>query len=94
MGQVKKWMTEEEFEARRGWGKVNPNEIWTTQDGVMLWIKDIEFDHLENIVNYFSRDGMVVDPGRQGAFENVMLTYLRKKAEMDEMIERTQHDIL
>jgi hypothetical protein len=37
---------------------------------------------------------MVVDPLKQGAFENVMLTYLRKKAEMDEMIERTQHDIL
>lgn len=94
MGQVKKWMTDEEFEDRRGWEEVNTNEIWSTKHQKIVWIKDMEFDHLENIVNYFSREGMVVDPMRQGAFDNVMLTYLRKKAEMDEMTERTQHDIL
>ena len=94
MGQVKKWMTDEEFEDRRGWEKVNTNEIWSTQHGQLLLISEMKFEHLENIVNYFSRDGMVVDPRKQGAFENVMLTYLRKKAEINEMIERTQHDIL
>jgi hypothetical protein len=57
-------------------------------------IEHMDLQHLENVVNYFSQEGYKVDPTRQDAFENVMLTYLRKKAEMDEMIERTQHDIL
>jgi hypothetical protein len=97
MGQVKKWMSLDAFEdgARAsGWQRVNENEYWATKDGRLLLISEMDYEHLEMIVNYFSRDGMVVDPRRQGAFENVMLTYLRKKAEIEEMIERTQHDIL
>ena len=96
MGQVKKWIDADAFEDHRGrgWEQVNNNVVWSTKDGQLLLISEMKFEHLENIVNYFSRDGMVVDPMRQGAFENVMLTYLRKKAEINEMIERTQHDIL
>jgi len=91
MGQVKKWMTVKDFEDGDG---ADPSKWWAAQDGRLMSIEKMDLQHLENVVNYFSRDGMVVDPTRQGAFENVMLTYLRKKAEMNEMIERTQHDIL
>jgi len=91
MGQVKKWMTEEEFEDNDG---ADSSKWWATKDGRLVHIESMELEHLENIVNYFSREGMRVDPMWQNAFENVMLTYLRKKAEMNEMVERTQHDIL
>jgi hypothetical protein len=91
MGQVKKWMTVEDFEDGDG---ADPSKWWAAQDGRLMSIENMDLQHLENVVNFFSQEGMVVDPTRQGAFENVMLTYLRKKAEMNEMIERTQHDIL
>lgn len=91
MGQVKKWLTDEEFEDNDG---ADPSKWWATQDGRLMSIEHMDLQHLENVVNYFSQEGYVVDPTRRNAFENVMLTYLRKKAEMDEMIERTQHDIL
>jgi hypothetical protein len=91
MGQVKKWMSEEEFEDNDG---ADPSKWWRTSNDRLIHIESMDLEHLENVVNYFSQDGYKVDPMRQSAFENVMLTYLRKKAEMDEMIERTQHDIL
>jgi uncharacterized membrane-anchored protein len=63
----------------------NPNDWWLTQDGRLCLIKDMDFSHLENIVNFFSQEGRVVDPMMQGAFEKVMLTYLRKQAEINDV---------
>ena len=63
----------------------NPNDWWLTKDGRLLLIKDMDFSHLESIVNYFSQEGRVVDPMMQGAFEKVMLTYLRKQAEINDV---------
>ena len=77
MGQVKKWMTDEEFEDNDG---ADPSKWWSSNDR-LIHIESMDLEHLENVVNYFSRDGVKVDPMRQSAFENVMLTYLRKKAE-------------
>jgi hypothetical protein len=91
MGQVKKWLTDEEFEDNYG---ADPSKWWRTSNDRLIHIESMDLEHLENVVNFFSQDGYKVDPTRQNAFENVMLTYLRKKTEMDEMIERTQHDIL
>ena len=63
----------------------NPNDWWLTKDGRLLLIEDIDFSHLESIVNYFSQEFRVVDPMMQGAFEKVMLTYLRKQAEINDV---------
>ena len=91
MGRLKALLDADEFEDHDG---ADPSKWWSTADGRLMHIESMELEHLGNIVNYFSQDGYTVDPMRRDAFENVMLTYLRKKAEMDEMIERTQHDIL
>lgn len=87
---IRGWIDDEELE---GGSPPNPANYWRTR---MMWVRieDMNFEHLEDTVNLFSKEGMKVDPLRQDAFENVMLTYLRKKLAMDEMIERTQHDIL
>ena len=63
----------------------NPNDWWLTKDGRLLLIEDIDFSHLESIVNYFSQEFRVFDPMMQGAFEKVMLTYLRKQAEINDV---------
>ena len=62
----------------------HPNEYWRTKDGPVR-IEDMDFQHLENVVNYFSQEGTTVDPTRQGAFENVMLRYLRLQAEINDV---------
>ena len=87
---IRGWIDEEELE---GGSPPNPAHFWRTR---MMWVRieDMDFEHLENTVNLFSKEGTKIDPSRQDAFDNVMLTYLRKKLAMDEMIERTQHDIL
>ena len=81
MGQVKKWMSEEEFEDNDG---ADPSKWWNVNTGRLMHIESMELEYLEKIVNYFSQEGRVVDPMRRNAFENVMLTYLRKKAEREQ----------
>jgi hypothetical protein len=54
---------------------------WRTNDKRWILIQAMEFDHLQNTVDYFSRDGMTIDPMRQGAFDNVMIEYLKRKAD-------------
>jgi hypothetical protein len=61
------------------------SDCWVTKDLRLLPIKDMDFQHLENIVNYFSQEGTTVDPIRQAAFEKVMLLYLRKQAEINDV---------
>lgn len=62
-----------------------PKDYWITKDGRFIAIEDMDFQHLENIVNFFSQEGTTVDPMRQGAFEKVMLLYLRKQAEINDV---------
>jgi hypothetical protein len=57
---------------------------WMSKSGPVL-IETMDFHHLESIVNLFSRDGMEVAPPWQESFEQVMLTYLRKQAEINEV---------
>jgi hypothetical protein len=61
------------------------NQVWYGKGGEIYLIEAMDFQHLENIVNLFSQEGMVVDPSRQGAFENVMLRYLRLQAEINDV---------
>ena len=61
------------------------NQVWYGKGGQIYLIEAMDFQHLENIVNYFSQEGTTVDPSRQGAFENVMLRYLRLQAEINDV---------
>ena len=62
----------------------NHKDYWPSKRGPVL-IETMDFHHLESIVNLFSRDGMEVAPPWQESFENVMLTYLRKQAEINDI---------
>jgi len=85
MGRLKNHaLTLEELESQIQ-AIVSPKDYWITQDGRLVPIDDMDFQHLENIVNLFSKDGMVVDPMRQGAFEKVMLRYLYLQAEINDV---------
>ena len=61
----------------------HPNEYWMTKKGYVR-IEDMDFQHLENVVNLVS-NGMEIPPHMQPSFENVMLTYLRKQAEINDV---------
>jgi len=92
MGKMKQWIDDDVFE-----GFADPkqwDEHWRTSNQRWIRISEMEFSHLKNVVNYFSREGMKVDPTRQNAFEKVMIRYLMEKAKIEEQIARTQHDIL
>ena len=65
--------------------KVLPDIKLMKNRGKVIPIDELDFQHLENIVNYFSQEGTTVDPMRQGAFEKVMLRYLRLQAEINEV---------
>ena len=59
-------------------------DYWMSKRGPVL-IETMDFHHLESIVNLFSKEGMVVAPMFQESFEKVMLTYLRKQAEINDV---------
>ena len=62
----------------------NHKDYWLSRRGPVL-IETMDFHHLESIVNLFSKEGMVVHPMFQESFEKVMLTYLRKQAEINDV---------
>jgi hypothetical protein len=92
MAKMKQWIDEDMFESFAA--RKQMDDYWRTADKRYVRISEMEFSHLENTVNYFSREGMKVDPSRQNAFEKVMIRYLMEKAKIEEQIARTQHDIL
>lgn len=67
---------------------IDLSKWWRTQDMRWYRIETLDFSHLENIVNYFSQDGMTLDPMRQGAFDNVMIEYLKRKLDNDAMLKK------
>ena len=86
MGKVKSklrlWLDGEEIEEGM---LAEPDKYWRTQDNRWVRISEMEHQHLENIVNYFSKDGMTVDPTRQNAFDNVMVEYMKRNLNMMEV---------
>jgi hypothetical protein len=92
MAKMKQWIDDDVFEKFAT--PKQYDDYWLTRDNRWIWISEMDYEHLENTVNYFSREGMKVDPARQNAFEKVMIRYLMEKAKMEEQIARTQHDIL
>jgi hypothetical protein len=61
---------------------------WKTKDKGWILIQAMDFSHLENTVDYFSRDGVSVDPERQAALENVILEYMKKKVDNERLVEK------
>jgi hypothetical protein len=54
---------------------------WKTKDRLWILIEAMDFSHLENTVDYFSRDNVQINPERQAAFENVILEYMKRKVD-------------
>lgn len=92
MGKMKRWIHADVFENFAT--PLQADDYWRTADDRWIRISEMELYHLENVVNYFSREGMKVDPSRQNAFEKIMVRYLYEKAKIEKQIERTQRDIL
>jgi hypothetical protein len=92
MGKMKQWVDDDVFDKFAGVDQ--HDDYWRTANDRWIRISDMEFSHLENVVNYFSQEGKKVDPTRQNAFDKVMIRYLMEKAKIEEQIARTQHDIL
>ena len=91
MGKMKQLVDDDIFESFAG--DEHYSDYWRTANSKWIRISEMDYEHLENTVNYFSREGMTVDPRRQNAFKKVMIRYLLEKAKIEEQIARTQHDI-
>jgi hypothetical protein len=85
MGKIKAWI--DDIEVEDGMLK-EPDKYWRTAQHRWVLIAEMEYQHLENIVDFFSRDGWVVDPARQNAFDNVMIEYMRRKLDNEALLKK------
>ena len=85
MGKLKAWI--DDVEVEDGMLK-EPDKYWRTADNRWLLITEMETEHLERIVDFFSRDEWVVDPMRQNAFDNVMIEYLKRKLHNEALLKK------
>ena len=76
MGKLKAWVDDVEVEDEM---LKEPDKYWRTAQQRWVLIAEMETEHLERVVDFFSRDGWVVDPMAQNAFDNVMIEYLKRK---------------
>lgn len=58
---------------------------WRTKDKRWILIEAMDFYHLENTVDYFSRSDVQINPERQAAFDNVILEYMKKKVDNEHL---------
>ena len=58
---------------------------WKTKDKRWILIEAMDFYHLENTVDYFSRDGVQIHPERQAALDNVIIEYMKKKVDNEHL---------
>jgi hypothetical protein len=90
MGKIKSrlqvWIDDVEVEEG---ALIEPDKYWrTAKDQRWVLIAEMDYQHLENIVDFFSRDGWVVDPARQNAFDNVMIEYMRRKLDNEALLKK------
>lgn len=85
MGKLKAWI--DDVEVEDGMLK-EPDKYWRTAQQRWVLIAEMEYQHLENVVNYFSQDGTVVDPRWQNAFDNVMIEYMRRKLDNEALLKK------
>ena len=64
---------------------IDLSKWWKTKDKRWILIAAMDYYHLENTVDYFSKDGVQINPERQAALDNVMLTYMRKKVDNEHL---------
>ena len=64
---------------------IDLSKWWKTKDKRWILIEAMDFYHLENTVDYFSRDGVQINPDRQAALDNVMLAYMVKKVDNEHL---------
>ena len=60
---------------------IDLSKWWKTKDRRWILIEAMDFSHLENTVDYFSRDDVQINPERQAALDNVMLEYMKRKVD-------------
>ena len=60
---------------------IDLSKWWKTKDKRWILIESMDFSHLENTVDYFSRDGVQINPERQEALDNVIIEYMRRKVD-------------
>lgn len=85
MGKLKAWFDDFEIEDEM---LKEPDKYWRTAQQRYVLIAEMDTEHLENVVNFFSRDGWVVDPTRQNAFDNVMIEYLKRKLDNEVLLKK------
>lgn len=61
---------------------------WKTKDRGWILIEAMDFDHLQNTVDYFSRDGVSINPERQAALDNVIIEYMKKKIDSNALTDK------
>ena len=61
---------------------------WKTKDRRWILIAAMDFSHLENTVDYFSRDDVTIDPMRQEALDNVIIEYMRRKVDNEALMNK------
>lgn len=61
---------------------------WKTKDKGWILIQAMDFSHLENTVDYFSRDGVSINPERQLALENVIIEYMKRKVDNEALTKK------
>lgn len=67
---------------------IDLSKWWRTKDKRWILIEAMDFYHLQNTVDYFSRDGVQISPERQLAFENVIIEYMKKKVDNEVLTDK------
>lgn len=67
---------------------IDLSKWWKTKDKRWILIEAMDLQHLENTVDYFSRDGVQINPERQAALDNVIIEYMKKKVDGEALREK------
>lgn len=67
---------------------IDLSKWWKTKDKGWILIQAMDFSHLENTVDYFSRDGVSINPERQIALENVIIEYMKRKVDNEALTKK------
>lgn len=67
---------------------IDLSKWWKTKDKRWILIEAMDLQHLENTVDYFSRDGVQINPERQAALDNVIIEYMKKKIDSNELTDK------
>ena len=67
---------------------IDLSKWWKTKDKRWILIEAMDLQHLENTVDYFSRDGVQINPERQTALDNVIIEYMKKKIDSNELTDK------